>query len=407
MPLPNPNPIVRKHVDLTRQTPRAQRLLWMRPRGGPRRPAHLPEPVRAQTGTLARRDAFLQNIVEACASQVAVLNETGEILFLSQAWCSSFQRHGSAAGQYSWPLKWFKREDGPGTEFPDAALALGEDIGEILNGTLSEFHREYYYQQNGAKRSFDLHAARLDLTEPGRFRVFLSIEELTKEREAEERLRDLGGRLISAQEEERRRIALELHDDLNQRLALLSVELDQIVQRIPEVQRDVRMSIQNVRARAHDLSSAIQKVAHQLHPSMLDQVGLSDAVRRLCEEMARHHEIRITFRDRGCPHHLSKEITLCLFRIVQESLQNVIKHSGSQEAAVVISATARVVRLSVSDAGKGFDLHSAKAKSGLGLTGMTERLRSVGGEISVLSNERGTKIRVSIATSDEQPITER
>jgi signal transduction histidine kinase len=361
----------------------------------------------AHSDRLVRSDGFLQDIVEVCPSQVAVLNETGEILFLSKAWCSSFQHDRSAGGQYSWLLTCFKREDGPGTGSPDASLILSEDIGEILNGTLAEFHREYYYRTNLGKRSFDVHAARLGLPEPGRFRVLLSIEELTKEREVEERLRDLSGRLISAQEEERRRIALELHDDLNQRVALLSVELDQISQRIPEVQSDLRMSIQNVRARAHEVSSAIQKVAYQLHPSKLDHVGLSAAVSSLCEEMARHHEIRITFRDRGCPRRLSKEVTLCLYRIVQESLRNVIKHSGSQEAAVVLTANARVIHLSVSDVGKGFDLHSAKAKSGLGLIGMTERLRSVGGEISILSNERGTKIRVSIATSGEKPKTER
>jgi signal transduction histidine kinase len=406
MPQPNPESIVRNPVDLTRPTTRPRRLRWTHPHRGSRRPSHLFESSITQTGPLAQRDAFLQKIVETCASRVAVLDETGKILFVSESWYSSGQRDRTADGQYPWPLTWFKRE-GPDPISPDAVLVLSEDIGEILNGTLSDFHREYYCHDKGGKRWFGVHAARLDLPEADRFRLLLSLEERTKEREAEERLRDLSGRLISAQEEERRRIALELHDDLNQRLALLSVELDQISQRIPEVQTDVRISIQNVRARAHEISSAIQKVAYQLHPSMLDQLGLSDAVRRLCEEMARHHEIRITFRDRGCPSCPSKEVALCLYRIVQESLRNVIKHSGSQDAAVVLSATGAIVHLSISDVGKGFDLHSAKAKSGLGLIGMTERLRSVGGEISILSNERGTKIRVSIATSGEKPKTER
>jgi signal transduction histidine kinase len=361
----------------------------------------------AQSGPLVRSDAFLQKIVEACAAHVAVLNEAGKILFVSKAWDSAAQHDGSAGTQNPWPLTLFKREDDQGTVASDVAFVLSEDIGEILGGTLSDFHREYSYRDKGGQRWFDVHAARLELPGSDRFRVLLSIEELTKERQAAERLCDLGGRLISAQEDERRRIALELHDDLNQRLALLSVELDQISQRIPEVQPDVWISIQNVRARVQEISSAIQKVAYQLHPSKLEHVGLSAAVRSLCEEMARHHEIRITFRGRGCPRRLSKEVTLCLYRIAQESLRNVIKHSGSPEAAVVLSATDGIVRLSVSDVGKGFDSHSAKAKSGLGLIGMSERLRSVGGEISITSNERGTKIRVSIATSGEHPKTEK
>lgn len=406
MPLPTPDSIVRKPVDLTRATSRPQRLRWPRPHRGSRRPSQLFGSSITQTGSLVQRDSFLQKIVETCASRVAVLDESGKILFVSRAWCSSGQGYRTADGQYPWRLTWFKRE-GPDCASPDAVLVLSEDLEEILKGGLSEFHREYYCQDKGGKRWFGVHAARLDLPESDRFRVLLSLEERTKEREAEEQLRDLSHRLISAQEEERRRIALELHDDLNQRLALISVELDQISRRIPEAQSDVRMSIQNVRVRAHEVSSSIQKVAYQLHPSRLEHLGLSDAVRRLCEDMARHHELVIAFRDRGCPHRLSKEVTLCLYRIVQESLRNVIKHSGSQEAAVVLSATGGSVRLSVSDMGNGFDLHSAKAKSGLGLIGMTERLRSVGGEISILSNERGTKIRVSIPTSVAEPKIER
>lgn len=360
-----------------------------------------------QAGPLARRDAFLKKIVEACPSHLAALNETGEILFVSNAWDSSARREGPAGSQNAWSLTWFKRVDTAGAGVSAAALALSGDIGEILHGTLSDFHREYYSRDQVGTRWFDVHAARIDLPEPGRFRVLLSIEELTRERQAEERLRNLGGRLISAQEDERRRIALELHDDLNQRLALLSVELDQLSQRVPELQDDVRTGIQDVRARVQEISKTIQRVAYRLHPAKLDHLGLSAAVKSLCEEVARHHEIRINFRDRGCPRRLSKKVTLCLYRIVQESLRNVIKHSGSPEATVVLSASDGVVRLSVSDSGKGFDLHSDQAKSGLGLVGMTERLRSVGGEISILSNDHGTKVRVSIATGADKTKIER
>ena len=125
----------------------------------------------------------LQQVVEACASNVAVLDETGTILFVSKTWDLTDPRYRTVGSQYPWPITWLKRNDGATTS------ALGQDIGEILWGMPSEFHREYHCEDNGPKRSFDVHAARLDLSEPDRFRVLINIEELTKAREAEERLR--------------------------------------------------------------------------------------------------------------------------------------------------------------------------------------------------------------------------
>ena len=398
-----PNPILRKPIDLTNPRHPHQRLRWAAMRRRPRGPSATLEVALPWDESIGGRDAFLQTVVEACASSLVVLDETGAILFSSKSWCSSAPRDRDGSGQGLSLLTSFRREHRSSSVSSRASLVLRDDIGEILRCTLSEFHREYYCLDDGAKRIFDVHVVRLNLSEPDRFRVLLSIEELTKEREAEKRLRDLGRHLISIQEEERSRVALELHDDLSQRLALLSLELDQASRRIPEIQKDFRMSIQGVRASVDDIFNTVQRVAYQLHPAKLDQLGLSASVTSLCEEISRIHEIKITFRDRGCLSCLAKEVTHCLYRIAQESLRNVIKHSGSRKATVVLSAKGGVVSLSVSDSGRGFDLHSAQAKSGLGLTGMTERLRLVGGEISIVSNDRGTRIRVSMPTSGEQP----
>jgi signal transduction histidine kinase len=122
--------------------------------------------------------------------------------------------------------------------------------------------------------------------------------------------------------------------------------------------------------------------------------------------LATHHEIKISFKEKGCGGPLNKDVTLCLFRIVQESLRNVIKHSGAREAKVTLAGTAHVIHLSVSDTGRGFDAGSLESKSGLGLISMRERLRSVGGVISIHSTAHGTKIDVSVPLNgpDARPI---
>lgn len=210
---------------------------------------------------------------------------------------------------------------------------------------------------------------------------------------AEAALRDLGGRLIRAQEEERSRIARELHDDLSQRLALLSIELEQLSQKIPARQGDLRARIQDAWAKAQEISVEIHRISYQLHPSKLEHLGLASAVKSCCDELSARHGVRITFRDRGVPAALPKDVALCVFRIAQEALRNVVRHSGAPEARVVLGMAGRAVHLCVSDSGAGFDVEAAAQKKGLGLVSMTERLRLVGGELTIRSRpSRGTQI---------------
>ncbi len=221
--------------------------------------------------------------------------------------------------------------------------------------------------------------------------------DITERKETEEALRDLSGRLINAQEEERRRVARELHDDLSQRMALLSIELEQLGQKMPQQQHDLRSRVQNLRTKAQEISTEIHRLSYKLHPSKLDHLGLAAAVKSFCEELSESRELRIEFRQQGFPATLPMDVTLCVFRIAQESLRNVIKHSGALEAQVLLEKTDRAVRLSVSDVGCGFDTESEKMKRGLGFISMRERLRLVGGKISIHSGtSQGTRIEVSV-----------
>jgi signal transduction histidine kinase len=179
-------------------------------------------------------------------------------------------------------------------------------------------------------------------------------------------------------------------------MALLSVELEQLSQRMPASQSNLRLSINHLWERAQEISTEIHRVAYQLHPSKLDHLGLVAAVKSHCLELAAHHEIKIAFKENGCSGLIPKDVTLCLFRIVQESFRNVIKHSGASEASVVLVGIPGFIQLSISDDGRGFDLDSMGSKNGLGLISMRERLRLVGGTISIQSSARGTRIEVSV-----------
>jgi PAS domain S-box-containing protein len=208
---------------------------------------------------------------------------------------------------------------------------------------------------------------------------------------AEEALRHLSGRLIAAQETERSRIARELHDDFNQRLALLSIELEQLGKRIhkPDLCSKFQKQVQ-------EMSADIQGLSHRLHPAKLDHLGLSAALRSLCEELSASADLKIEFHQHRLPATIPKDVALCLFRIAQEALRNCIKHSGAAKAQVVLSRTREAIRLSVSDGGCGFDQKSQFSERGLGFISMRERLHVVGGELQVFS-EPGSGMRLEVS----------
>ena len=223
------------------------------------------------------------------------------------------------------------------------------------------------------------------------------MRDITERKRLEEELRDLSGRLISVQDAERRRIARELHEELNQRVAILSIELDQLYQEIPEGLNGARTLVKDMRVQAHEISSGIGRLIDNLHCARLEHLGLVAALKGLCCDFSKHQGLKIEFRHAGFSPALPKDIELCIFRIAQESLQNVIKHSGASPVLVVLEKTDQSVRLSVSDEGCGFDEESARIKGGLGLIGMRERVRHVGGDIFIHSQpSRGTQIDVSV-----------
>lgn len=225
-------------------------------------------------------------------------------------------------------------------------------------------------------------------------RMYGFMIDISERKRAEEALRDLGGRLIAAQEEERRRVARELHDDLNQRLALISRELEQLGQKIP---KPLRKSVQTLEKQASEVSTEIHRLSYRLHPAKLDYLGLPSALASLCKEVTESGGVKVQFHQTGFPASINRDITLCLFRIAQEGLRNCVKHSGAESARVVLTKTQQAVQLSVSDNGCGFDTSSEVMEKGLGFLSMKERLHPLGGEIKIYSSPlRGTRLEVMV-----------
>ncbi len=226
-------------------------------------------------------------------------------------------------------------------------------------------------------------------------RVVGMVADITERKRAEESISAVNQKLIEAHEEERTRIARELHDDINQRLAMLIMDLDRLRSDNQTSPAEFREGIVKAREDASNLSHDIQALSHRLHSSKLEYFGLANAAASYCSELADQHNVKIDLQSEDIPNDLSQEIALCLFRVLQEAMQNAIKHSRSQRFNVSFRRTpSKMICLAVDDSGIGFDLGEAIKGKGLGLLSMKERLKLVGGELSIESQPgKGTTIQ--------------
>jgi PAS domain S-box-containing protein len=221
--------------------------------------------------------------------------------------------------------------------------------------------------------------------------------DVTERKRAEEALSSVSRRLIEAHEEERNRIARELHDDINQRIALLAVNLERLKRDLPAPVVVVSRGLEEMREHVSNLASDVQALSHRLHSSKLEYLGIATAASSFCKELSESQGVEIDFHSEGLPKNLPQDIALCLFRVLQEALQNAVKHSGSHHLKVSLVGASNAIQLTVRDPGIGFDLQEAFEGTGLGLTSMKERLKLVRGELSIDSGpQRGTLILATV-----------
>lgn len=214
-------------------------------------------------------------------------------------------------------------------------------------------------------------------------------KQLTRARSEQMRL---SGMLINAQEDERKRVASELHDDFSQRLALLSLGLETAAETAPP---GFQGQLHELLNSASEIGADLHTLSHGLHSSTLDRLGLVPGVGAFCKEFTAQQGIQVAFSHDRVPRSVSPEVALCLFRVVQEGLRNVKKHSRASKARVTLNRVNGHLHLSISDDGAGFDLKDLTSKHGIGIFSMEERARLVGGRFEIRSEpRRGTQIEV-------------
>ncbi len=362
---------------------------------------------------------FSRAIVETVPRPIVVLDTDLKVLIANRAFYDSFQLDPNAAeGRVLYDL--------PGAGWKNSQLRT--NLARMLSkrGTL-DFEMEGDFERAG-KTILQLQGAMLDLgsndkganhkgAEKRRI-MLLTLRDVTAEKQASAtlekslqhaesslresaedlrqsrgELRALAARLLSTQEEERRRVSRELHDDLNQKLAMLEVDVERLSQRIPP-SAAMGAEVQSLRRRVAEVSNDIRRVAYQLHPSVLDHLGLAVALRSYCAEFSKREGIQVKLSGNDLTEPVPEEVALCLYRITQESLWNVAKHASAKSAKVTLDALDHRVHLSIRDNGVGFD-PAAKRDGGIGLLSMKERVRLVNGKLTLTSKPgKGTRIDV-------------
>ena len=215
-------------------------------------------------------------------------------------------------------------------------------------------------------------------------------------RKTQDELRLLAGRLLRAQEDERRRVAREMHDDWTQRLAVLAIDAATLGMQLDPASNAHRR-LQEMRGELVSLSEDVHDLSRQLHPSILDDLGLVDALRSECASVERREGVAVGYQTDGVTASLPKDVALCIYRVAQEALRNVVKHAGAREARVSLVGSGRDLVLTVQDRGVGFDAAEVGSREGLGLSSMEERVRLVRGELRVDSEPgRGTTVTVRV-----------
>ena len=234
----------------------------------------------------------------------------------------------------------------------------------------------------------------VDITE--RRRAELALQESRQE------LRALAARLINAEEEERKRISRELHDDLSQKLAMLAFDAGGLVQTPASSMVEIRERLRNLQTQVVQMSKDVRQIAHQLHPSILEDLGLNSALSELCDEFSKRTGIVATCEQETPPEAMPMEVASCLYRVAQEALHNVSKHARARRVRLTVRGSSEGVRLDIHDDGAGFDLYAGGRRHGIGIVSMKERVRLVQGEFSIHSEPgQGTTVSVFVPLAKE------
>ncbi|HTS10025.1 MAG TPA: PAS domain S-box protein [Candidatus Eisenbacteria bacterium] len=335
--------------------------------------------LEAQTALLQSREELLKVFVKSVPAAVAMLDHDLRYLQVSDRWCSENRAEASEI------LGRSRYEVGP--EVPERWKEVNRRAleGETLRSD------EDRWESGGITRWARWEVRPWRNADGAVGGILVLSEDITRRKQMEDELSGMSRKLIDAQEQERSRIGRELHDDINQQLSMLAVELEQLENEPTDVPRRAR----ELRRRTAEISSDVQALSHELHSSKLEYLGVVGGIRSWCKEFGERRKMEVDFRsdvNSFFPH----EIGLTLFRVLQEGLHNAVKHSGVKRVEVQMHEHLGEIELIISDLGKGFDLKAVQ-ENGLGLTSMRERIRLVNGTIDIQSKPMsGTTIQVCV-----------
>lgn len=284
---------------------------------------------------------------------------------------------------------------------PDDRARVNDIRDALQAGEFDRVELEYRYLHPELGERWLRHLAQVETRDSRRcaVRTFGVIRDITETKQVEADLRDLGRRLMQAHEDERASLARELHDDITQRLAILAIEVGRGEAADPATAREIMAAVREALVR---LSEDVHALAYQLHPSVLQELGLAEALRTECERVGRRGEL-VPSLDIELPSGaIGRDQALCLFRVAQEALNNVVRHARARAASVVLHPAGGGMVLTVSDDGSGFPAEHAVRSRSLGLASMRERVRLAGGTLDVESAPgQGTRVRAWIPCGDE------
>jgi len=344
-----------------------------------------------------------------CASdsedRIALIDSDGNIVGVNDKWLALAERAGVALHRI-----------GPGTNYLDVCRRASSSctdaqealsgIEAVLKGKLRFFTMDY-----SDDAPFELRYYRMGVTpihyQGARFVIaHTDITELRLSKEKTlKRLQGFARRLIHAQEEERERIAREIHDDLGNRIALMSFSVRQIANRRSRRSLPPTHELNQIIDNITDLSNALRNLSHCLHPPLLKHAGVCVALKALCEEFEKAHGIQMDVVLPPQLPNLPEEVGLCIFRVSQECLSNIAKHADAANVSVVLERTPRALRLKVADSGRGFTPSDSRTKSGLGLLSMRERVLCIKGRMDIQSAPgAGTEVSVTIPLARKRPV---
>ena len=272
---------------------------------------------------------------------------------------------------------------------PPGLAALFADALERAAQSNHPIVVEYELPVDDARRQFEARIVRMDSD------LLVSIvRDVTESKHAINLVHDLAGRLIASQEVERRRIARELHDNLTQKVALLSIGIDHLASEFSSSPEHLH----ELTEQASEIAAEVRNVSHELHPATVELVGLTESLRALCAEVSRKTEVPVLFAGDALPPTIDPDVSLSIYRIAQEALHNVSRHSGAEAAEVHLTHSEEMLTLQIADNGKGFRL--AEQHVGLGLISMRERVAFLGGQLTIQTAPGGgTRVRVQVPLS--------